>query len=157
MAKTDEDIIPSFTYLYHDGICYSKTYQKKDLYANTISRIKRELTRQKVFNYKARIEQLDWFWQNVRSNAPRESILESLSIMDYEDLLSCYEIIKRKQCVSYLKSDVLNMINQKVISEVRESLGLPYDENVYFDLKHIKGRTYEAGIRLNIKTEPAKR
>lgn len=153
MVKTDENIIPSFTYLYHDGICYSKTYQKKDLYANTIARIKRELTRQKVLNYKARIEQLDWFWQNVRSNAPRESILESLSIMDYEDLLSCYEIIKRKQCVSYLKEDVLNMTNQKVISEVRKSLGLPYDENVYFDLKHIHGRTYEAGIRLKMQTE----
>lgn len=153
MIKTDADVIPSFTYLYHDGICYSKSYQKKDLYANTIARIKRELTRQKVLNYKARIEQLDWFWQNVRSNATRDSILESLSVMDYEDLISCYEIIKRKQCVSYLKSDILNMINQKVISEVRKSLDLPYDENVYFDLKHLRGRTYEAGIRINIKTD----
>lgn len=153
MIKTDADVIPSFTYLYHDGVCYSKSYQKKDLYANTIARIKRELTRQKVLNYKARIEQLDWFWQKVRNNATRESILESLSVMDYEDLTSCYEIIKRKQCVSYLKSDVLDMINQKVISEVRKSLDLPYDENVYFDLKYLRGRTYEAGIRINIKTD----
>lgn len=153
MFKTDSDIIPSFTYLYHDGVCYSKTYQKKDLYANTIARIKRDLTRQKVLNYKARIEQLDWFWQNIRNNEPRESILESLSVMDYEDLLSCYEIIKRKQCVSYLKADVLNMINQKVISVIRESLDLTHDENIYFDLKHIHGRTYEAGIRLNIQTD----
>ena len=153
MFKTDVNTIPIFTYLYHDGNCYSKPYIKRDLYANTIARIKRELTRQKVLNYKSRIERLDWFWQEIRNNKSKEEILNVISEMDYEDMISCFEIIKRKQCVSYLKSDVLNMINQKVISEVRKSLDLPYDENVYFDLKHIKGRTYEAGIRLNIKTE----
>ena len=153
MFKTDETVIPTFTYLYHDGICHSKTYEKKDLYATTIARIKRELTRQKILNYKARIEQLDWFWQQIRSNETRESILEVIASMDYEDMISCYSIIKRKQCVSYLKNDVLNMINQKVMSDIRNSLDLPHDENVYFDLKHIHGRTYEAGIRLNIKTE----
>ena len=153
MVKTDEKVIPTFKYLYHDGVCYSKTYEKKDLYANTIARIKREFTRQKVFNYKARIEQLDWFWKSIQSNDTRESILEILSAMDYEDLLSCYEIIKRKQCVLYLKNDVINMINQKVLEKVRKTLDLPYDENVYFDLKHIRGRTYEAGIRLNLQTE----
>ena len=153
MAKTDADIIPSFTFLYHDGICYSKTYQKKDLYANTIAKIKHELTRQKVLNYKARIEQLDWFWQNIRNNGTRESILESLSVMEYDDLISCYDIIKRKQCVSYLKNDVINVINEKIISDVRKSLGLPYDENVYFDLEPIYGRTYKSGIRLKIQTE----
>lgn len=152
MCKTDIDTIPSFTYLYHDGLCYSKTYVKRDLYANTIARIKHELTRQKLLNYKARIEQLDWFWQQIRNNT-RESILDIISKMEYEDMVSCYDIIKRKQCVSYLKNDILNIINQKVISDVRESLDLPYDENIYFDLKHVRGRTYEAGIRLNIKTD----
>lgn len=152
MFKTDFSSIPIFTYLYHDGVCYSKTYEKRDLYATTIAKIKRELTRQKVLNYRARIEQLDWFWQKIRNNETRESILETVEAMEYEDMLSCYSIIKQKQCVSYLKNDVLNIINQKVIADVRESLGLPYDENVYFDLKHIRGRTYEAGIRLNIKT-----
>lgn len=152
MFKTEEDIIPRFTYLYHEGVCYSKTYEKKDLYATTIAKIKRELTRQKVLNYKARIEKLDWFWQEIRNGETKESILEVIQSMDYEDMVSCYSIIKRKQCVSYLKNDVLNMINQKVISDVRNSLGLPYDENVYFDLKHIRGRTYEAGIRLSVKT-----
>ena len=153
MFKTDVNTIPIFTYLYHDGNCYSKPYIKRDLYANTIARIKRELTRQKVLNYKARIEQLDWFWQEIRNNKSREEILNVISEMDYEDMISCYEIIKRKQCVSYLKNDVLNMINQKVISEVREELDLPYDENVYFDLEHIKGRTYKIGIRLDINTD----
>lgn len=153
MFKTDVNTIPIFTYLYHDGNCYSKPYIKRDLYANTIARIKRELTRQKVLNYKARIEQLDWFWQEIRNNKSKEEILNVISEMDYEDMISCYEIIKRKQCVSYLKNDVLALINQNVISKVRESLDLPYDDNIYFDLEHVKGRTYEAGIRLNIKTE----
>lgn len=153
MFKTDEKVIPTFKYLYHDGVCYSKTYEKRDLYANTIARIKREFIRQKAFNYKARIEQLDWFWKSIQSNDTRESILEILSAMTYEDLLSCYEIIKRKQCVLYLKNDVINMINQKVLDEVRKTLDLPHDENIYFDLEHIKGRTYKAGIRLSIKTE----
>lgn len=153
MFKTDKKVIPTFKYLYHDGVCYSKTYEKRDLYANTIARMKREFTRQKVFNYKARIEQLDWFWKSIQSNDTRESILEILSAMTYEDLLSCYEIIKRKQCVLYLKNDVINMINQKVLDEVRKTLDLPHDENIYFDLKHIRGRTYEAGIRLNLQTD----
>lgn len=153
MFKTDEDIIPKFSYLYHDGICYSKTYAKRDLYANTIAKIKRELTRQEVLNYKTRIEQLDWFWQKIINNCPKEEILECISAMTYEDMVSCYSIVKRKQCVSYLKNEVLELINQKVVSDVRTSLDLPYDENVYFDLKHIRGRTYEAGIRLNMKTK----
>ena len=153
MFKTDADTIPTFTYLYHDGMCDSKPYMKRDLYANTIARIKRELTRQKVLNYKARIEQLDWFWQEIRNNKSREEILNVIDNMEYDDMVSCYEIIKRKQCVSYLKNDVLDLINQKVVSEVRYSLELPHDENIYFDLEHVKGRTYKAGIRLNIKTE----
>lgn len=152
MFKTDVTSIPTFSYLYHEGVCYSKPYIKRDLYANTIAKIKHELTRQKVLNYKARIEQLDWFWQEIRNNS-RETILEIISKMEYEDMISCYEIIKRKQCVSYLKNDILELINQKVISDVRNTLGLPYDENIYFDLEHIHGRTYKAGIRLNIKTE----
>lgn len=152
MFKTDTTTIPSFTYLYHNGVCYSKPYVKRDLYANTIAKIKHELTRQKVLNYKARIEQLDWFWQEIRNNT-RESILEIVSKMEYEDMVSCYEIIKKKQCVSYLKDDVLNIINQKVFSDVRESLDLPKDETIYFDLRCVRGRTYEAGIRLNLKTE----
>lgn len=150
--KIDTSTIPTFTYLYNNGVCYSKPYVKRDLYVNTIARIKHELTRQKVLNYKARIEQLDWFWQELRNNT-RDSILDTLSNMEYEDMVSCYEIIKRKQCVSYLKEDVLTMINQKVISNVRESLKLPTDKNIFFDLEHIRGRTYEAGIRLDLTTE----
>lgn len=152
MFKTDITTVPSFTYLYHDGVCYSKPYIKRDLYATTIARIKKELTRQKVLNYKARIEQLDWFWQEIRNNS-KESILDIVSKMEYEDMVSCYEIMKKKQCVSYLKDDVLNIINEKVIAIVRENLGLPKDENIFFDLRHVRGRTYEAGIRLNLKTE----
>ena len=153
MFKTDKYSIPSFSYLYHDGVCYSKPYIKRDLYANTIAVIKRELTRQKVLNYKARIEQLDWFWQEIRNNKPKEELLETLSQMEYDDMVSCYEIIKRKQCVLYLKNDVLDLINRKVISDIRNSLDLPHDENIYFDLDRVRGRTYKAGIRLNIKTE----
>lgn len=153
MFKTDESAIPTFEYLYHDGICYSKSYEKKDLYATTIARIKRELTRQKVLNYKARIEQLDWFWKEIRNNESKESILDIVKQMDYEDMLSCYSIIKRKQCVSYLKYDVLEIINNKVISDIRESLNLLHDKNIYFDLEHVIGRTYKMGIRLAIKTD----
>ena len=153
MYKTDKNIIPTFTYLYHNGICYAKTYTKRDLYANTIAQIKRELTRQKVPGYKTRIEQLDWFWHHISNHETKESILEIIGAMEYEDMLSCYRIIKKKQCVSYLKNDVLDRINQKVLSMIRISLYLPYDENIYFDLNHIQGRTYEAGIRLKLKTE----
>ena len=153
MYKTDTDIIPKFTYLYHNGICYSKVYIKRDLYANTIARIKKELTRQKVLDYKARIEKLDWFWQKIINNASREDIINCIYSMSYEDMISCYEIIKKKQCVSHFKKDVLDMINKKVISNARDSINLPFDENVYFDVSHYKGRTYEAGIRLNMQTE----
>lgn len=153
MCKTDIDVIPKFTYLYHDGTCYSKEYKKRDLYATTIARVKNELTRQKVLNYKARIEKLDWFWQKIIKNAPKEDIISCINSMPYDDMISCYEIVKRKQCVSYLKKDVLAAINNKVISHIRSFIDLPFDENVYFDIKHYKGRTYEAGIRLNIQTE----
>lgn len=153
LYKTDEDSIPSFTYLYHDGKCYSKPYLKRDLYANTIAKIKRELTRQKVLNYKARIEQLDWFWQKIRNNDSVEAILSVIESMEYDDMVSCYEIIKRKQCMSHLRNTVLTTINKKIIADVRNSLNLPKNENVYFDLRQIHGRTYESGIRLKIKTE----
>ena len=156
MCKTDESVIPKFTYLYHDGICYSKTYIKRDLYATTIAKIKNELTRQKVLNYKARIEKLDWFWQKIIENNSKEDILKCVDSMTYEDMVSCYEIIKRKQCVSYLKKDVLDTINKKVISYIGNSIALPFDEEIYFDVKHYKGRTYEVGIRLNIQTEHIK-
>lgn len=152
MTKTETNTIPLFTYLFHDGVCFSKSYIKKDLYANTIDKIKHELMHQDILDYKARIERLDWFWQKIITNESKESILEVISLMNYEDMVSCYNIIKRKHCVSYLKNDVLNIINQKVVSDVRETLDLPYDENIYFDLRHVRGRTYEAGIRLNIKT-----
>lgn len=156
MCKTDKSIIPEFTYLYHDGICYSKTYVKKDLYATTIAKIKNELTRQKVLNYKVRIEKLDWFWQKIIKNSSKEDILKCIDSMPYEDMVSCYEIIKRKQCVSHLKKDVLDTINKKVIGNIRNSIDLPFDKDIYFDVKHYKGRTYEAGIRLNIQTEHIK-
>ena len=153
MFKTDENIIPSFTYLFHDKVCFSKPYIKRDIYANTIARIKHELTRQKVLNYKARIEQLDWFWQEIRNSKSREEILNTIADMEYDDMISCYDIIKRKQCVSYLKNDVLDVINKKVISDVREKLQLSNDdEGVFFDLEHIRGRTYVVGIRLVLKT-----
>ena len=153
MSKTEETTIPEFKYLYHDGICYSKLYEKRDLYANTIAKIKHELTRQKVLDYKARIEQLDWFWQMIRDNSSKDDILDIVANMTYDDMVTCYSIIKRKQCVSYLKNNVLELINKKVISEIREELGLSYDKNVYFDMQHIKGRTYDAGIRLDLKTK----
>lgn len=153
MCKTDANIIPNFTYLYHDGICYSKTYVKKDLYATTIAKIKNELTRQKVIDYKVRIEKLDWFWQKIIENSSKEEILKCIDSMSYEDMVSCFEIIKRKQCVSHLKKDVLDIINKKVISNIRDSIGLPFDKNVYLDVRNYKGKTYEIGIRLNIHTE----
>jgi len=153
MCKTDTSIIPKFTYLYHDGICYSKTYVKRDLYATTIAKIKNELTRQNVLDYKARLEKLDCFWQKIIENSSKEDILKCIDAMPYEDMVSCFEIIKRKQCVSHLKKDVLDTINKKVIGNIRNSIGLPFDENVYFDVRHCKGKTYEIGIRLNIQTE----
>ena len=156
MCKTDANIIPNFTYLYHDGICYSKTYVKKDLYATTIAKIKNELTRQKVLDYKARIEKLDWFWQKVIENSSKEDILKCIDAMPYEDMVSCYEIIKRKQCVSHLKKYILDTINKKVIDNIGNSINLPFDEDIYFDVRHYKGRTYEVGIRLNIQTEHIK-
>lgn len=153
MIKTDTDTIPTFTYLYHDGVCYSKLYVKKDLYANTIAKIKKELSRQKVLDYKAKTEKLDWFWQEIQKNKSREDILKIVSCMEYDDMVSCYEIIKRKNCVSYLKNDVLDIINKSVMKKVRESIDIPYNENVYFDLKQHHGRTYEAGIMLNLELE----
>lgn len=153
MFKTGKDVIPTFTYLYHEGVCYSKPYAKKDLYANTITRIKHDLTRQKVLNYKARIEKLDWFWQEIQQNKSREDILKVVSCMEYDDMVTCYEIIKKKNCVSYLKNDVLDILNESVLKKVRKSIDLPFDENVYFDLKQRHGRTYEAGIILNIELD----
>ena len=153
MIKTDKDDIPRFDYLYHDGNCYSKPYISRDLYANTIAKMKSKLSRQDVLNYRARIEQLDYFWEMIRKNDSRELILNSLASMEYDDKVFCFDIIKRKQCVKHLKDDVKYLINQSVVEEVRNELDLPDDENVYFDLDHINGRTYCAGIRLNIKTD----
>lgn len=150
MFKTDKDVIPTFTYLYHEGTCYSKPYAKKDLYANTIARIKHNLTRQNVLNYKARIEKLDWFWQKIQQDKSREDILNVVSCMEYDDMVTCYEIIKKKNCASYLKKDVLDIINKRVVKKVRESINIPFDENVYFDLKQRHGRTYEVGIMLDL-------
>lgn len=151
-SKADLTEIPIFKYLYHDGTCYSKSYVKRDLYANTIAKIKKELTRQKILNYKARIEQLDWFWQEVQCNSgDSKAILNSISKMVYDDMISCYEIIKKKQCVSYLKQMVLDMINKRVIDDVRQVYDLPNEKNIYFDLEYIKGRTYVGGIRLNLE------
>lgn len=45
---------------------------KKDLYATTIAKIKNELTRQKILDYKTRIEKLDWFWQKIVGNSSKE-------------------------------------------------------------------------------------
>jgi len=153
MIKTDASVIPRFKYLYHDGICYSESYVKRDMYADTIAKMKCKLTRQEVLNYKIRIAQLDWFWQKIIENESKEDILKAVSKMQYDDMVLCYSIIKRKRCVSYLKDEVKNIINQKAISEAREKINLPYDENVYFDLEHIQGRTYKTGVRINLKTD----
>lgn len=151
MSKSDASIIPKFTYLFHDGKCFSKPYVKRDLYANTIAKVKKALSRQTILDYKSRIEQLDWFWAQIQRNESKESILNSVSCMGYEDMVTCYNIIKRKHCVSYLKNDVLNLINETVVKGIRKKLDLPFNENVYFDLKNKHGRTYEIGIRLNVK------
>ena len=153
MVKTDKDDIPKFCYLYHNGNCYSKPYVSRDLYANTIAKRKSKLSRQDVLNYRARIEQLDYFWEMIRNNVSKESILNSLTSMNHDDQVFCFDIIKRKQCVKYLKDDVKDLINQSVVEKVRNDLSLAYDENVYFDLECVHGRTYRAGIRLNIKTD----
>lgn len=153
LCKIDKDTIPVFDYLYHDGKCYNKTYKKKDIYSNTIAKIKNNLTRQNVLDYKMRIEKLDWFWIQIQSNASKENILKSVACMEYDDMVSCYDIVKRKNCVSYLKNDILNVINQSVIKKVRKQLDLPYDKNVFFDLEKRQGRTYEMGIVLDFKTE----
>lgn len=152
--KTDVNTIPTFSYLYCDGVCYSKPYVSRDVYANTIAKIKDRLTRQQLMNYKVRIEQLDWFWIKLQDNeTTREDILDIVSGMEYDDMVSCYDIVKRKHCVAYLKDDILKIINGRVISDVRGTLNLPVEDNVYFDLKHIRGRTYEIGIRLRFKSD----
>ena len=152
MFKINEDMIPKFKYLYHDGICYSKSYIKRDTYASTIAKVKRNLSRQEILNYKIRIAKLDSFWQLIVKNESKEDILKAVSEMIYDDMVLCYSIIKRKHCVSYLKDEVKNLINQKVISEVRKKIDLPYDGNVYFDLEHLQGRTYITGIKVNLET-----
>lgn len=153
LFKTDQNIIPTFSYLFHDGQCYSKPYIKRDLYATTIGKIKRELTRQEALDYKSRIEKLDWFWQKIINNASKNEIIACICSMTYEDMISCYAIIKKKQCMSCIKNDVIKAINSKVINLVRNLLNLPLDDNVFFDLEHIRGRTYEAGIRLKIQSK----
>jgi hypothetical protein len=153
MYKTDVNEIPSFTYLYHDGKCYSKEYIKRDFYANTIQKLKNQITRKDLLNYKQRIEKLDWLWQYIMSEDQRDKVTETIKEMCYEDQVSCYEIIKKKNCVKYLKDDVLKIINDGIEEQARNELGLPKNDNVYFSLEHIKGRTYEAGIKLSIETQ----
>jgi len=75
---------------------------------------------------------LDWFWQEIRNNKSREEILSTIANMEYDDMISCYNIIKRKQCVSYLKNEVLNVINKKVI--------------LLFQIVHKDSKMVEAGI-----------
>lgn len=48
---------------------------------------------------------------------------------------------------------MLDILNESVIKKIRESIDLPFDENVYLDLKQRHGRTYEAGIILNIELD----
>jgi hypothetical protein len=152
MYKTDTNEIPRFTYLYHDGKCYSKEYIKRDFYANNIQKLKNQITRKDLFNYKQRIEQLDWLWQYIMSENQRDKIPETIKAMCYEDQVSCYEIIKKKNCVKYLKDIILKIINDGIEEQVRNELKLPEDDNIYFGFDHIKGRTYEAGIKLIINT-----
>lgn len=152
MNKYDLTDIPVFKYLYHNGVCYSKTYEKKDLYANTIAKLKSELTRQKLLNYKSRIEQLDYFWNSIQNNDVK-CILESINAMTYDDMVFCYKIVKKKHCISHLKDEILKLINEKVISDTRKTLNLPENDSIYFDLEHIKGRTYKIGIRLKLETD----
>ena len=153
MFKIDEAMIPKFSYLYHDGNCYSKSYLKRDLYANTIGKLKRNLSRQDIIDYKIRIEKLDYFWQQIIKKSSNEEILKSLSKMCYNDLLSCYDIVKRKQCVSRLKDTVRDLINKQVVVDISNAIGLPQNENIYLALDHVKGRTYRIGIHLDIQTD----
>ena len=41
---------------------------------------------------------------------------------------------------------VLDMINKRVVDDVRQVYDLPNEDDIYFDLEHIRGRTYIAGI-----------
>lgn len=152
MNKTDKDDIPTFNYLYHNGECYSKEYKSRDLYATTISARKKQLTRQQLLDYKARIEQLDWFWQAVINNEP-DNIKKNIESMNYDDQVFCYGVIKKKNCVSYLKNDVLKIINEGIINIIRKQLNLPVNKNIYFDIVNLYGRTYEYGIVLNFESK----
>lgn len=153
ISKVNKDDIPIFKYLYHNGKCYSKDYSKRDMYYNTIKKRTNYLTGQKLLNYKARIEQLDWFWKHVQENDVEE-IFNIFNIMEYDDQVFCYELSKRKQCMKYLSDDFLNIINTNVFNKIRnkidEQLDIDWDKNIYIDILKRKGRTFEIGVVLDI-------
>ncbi len=150
-CKTDETVIPVFHCLYHDGSCFFTAYQNRDLYFHTIAQRKHRLAKQIQSADLTRTEKLDSFWSKIQNNASKKSLLETILSMQYEDMVLCYELIKQKHSVSYLKHDVLQCINEKVIQDIRNKLDLPPDSNVFFDLKKHTNRTYEIGIRLRIQ------
>lgn len=118
------DDIPEFRYLYHNGKCYSKEYCKRDIYANTIAKVKTRLTRQQFQDYQIRIQKLDWFWRMVADKKPDKDILESISCMEYDDMLVCYDIVKKVQCVKHLKDKVAKEINRKLFMGIIEKYNL---------------------------------
>lgn len=153
LAKESKDFIPHFTYLYHDGKCYCKEYVERDLYANTIAKRKAQLTRQELNNYKARIEQLDWFWQMISSNVGKDEILDAVVNMDYDDQVFCYDLVKRKHCVKYLKDDIRDIINEQVLYYIRKQIDLPDTGDIFVDLVKRSTRTYEMVVRVKYQTE----
>jgi hypothetical protein len=148
MYKSDINTIPKFTYLYHDGKCYAKEYIKRDFYANHIQKLKNKITRQDLLNYRQRIEQFDWLWQSIMDETQRQQIPEIIQAMNYEDQVACYEIIKKKNCVKYLKDIVLQIINDGVEQQIRNQIALPKDDEILFGFEHKYGRTYRAGIKI---------
>lgn len=151
--KVVTDEIPIFNYLFHDNKCYSLNYVNKDFYANTIARRKIYLERQEVLNYKSRIESLDWFWQLVINKMPKEDILFSIENMEYDDQVFCYDIVKNKQCVKYLREDIKNIINNGVLKNIENQISLPKDEFIYINLIHHSTNIYEVSLHVKYQTE----
>ena len=154
--KDADDAIPYFTYLYHDGKCYLKEYVKNDLYANTIGKYKRtkgKHSSKDVLKEKINIELLDEFWQCIQRKSRKDEMLKIIRTMSYDELVICYEVIKRKECMKYLKDDILETIHNNSVEIIKDKLGLPYHEQVGFDIRLSSGKTYTLGIYAKYKSE----
>ena len=68
LYKEGSEDIPHFTYLYNDGECFCKEYVKRDVYADTIGRLKHSYTREQMIAEKLNLEALDNFWIYIQSN-----------------------------------------------------------------------------------------